>query len=32
VRAARIMLDKSQTAYRQFFPSRDTVLIDFRSA
>ena len=31
VRAARIMLEKSQTAFRQFFPSRDTVLIDFRS-
>ncbi len=31
VRAAKIMLEKSQTAFRQFFPSRDSVLIDFRS-
>lgn len=30
VRASKIMLEKSQTAFRQFVPSRDTVLLDFR--
>ncbi|MDX9834393.1 MAG: dCMP deaminase family protein [Desulfobulbus sp.] len=32
VRASKIMLEKSQTAFRQFVPSRDTVLLDFRVA
>ena len=30
VKAAKIMLEKSSTAIRQFFPSRDSLLLDFR--
>lgn len=29
VRASKIMLDKSSTIYRQFTPSRDSILLNF---
>lgn len=30
VRASKIMLDKSSTIYRQFTPSRDSILLNFK--
>lgn len=30
VRASKIMLDKSNTIYRQFTPSRDSILLNFK--
>lgn len=32
VRASKIMLDKSSTIYRQFTPSRDSILLNFNVA
>ena len=29
VRASKIMMEKSNTRYRQFFPSRDSLLLNF---
>ncbi|RUM37449.1 MAG: cytidine deaminase [Desulfobulbus sp.] len=30
VKASKIMLDKSNTSYRQFIPARDSILLSFR--
>ena len=31
VRASKIMLEKSKTIYRQFFPERESILLTFRT-